>query len=212
MTTYYLYVKTHNKTRLNYLGFTIRDPYKYNGSGKYWLNHLKQYGTDLSTKIIFETSSYDELKQIGLFFSNIFDVVQSDNWANLKPEYGDSGFGWKHSPEILEKMRQRSLGRKHTPEAKEKCRIAKLGKKQSPEHIAKLSKVRKGKTPHNKGKQSPFIGVPRTEECKKNIKLGIMKLGKVEMTCPVCGKIGIGNSMKRWHFDNCKHKDIGTIQ
>jgi hypothetical protein len=28
----------------------------------------------------------------------------------------------------------------------------------------------------------------------------------IEHTCPHCGKQSKGPSMKRWHFDNCKHK------
>ena len=28
----------------------------------------------------------------------------------------------------------------------------------------------------------------------------------IESTCPHCGKVGKGPSMKRWHFDNCKSK------
>ena len=27
-----------------------------------------------------------------------------------------------------------------------------------------------------------------------------------QMTCPHCGKVGAGGSMKRWHFDNCKER------
>jgi hypothetical protein len=38
----YLYVKTHNKTGLKYLGQTSqKDPHKYPGSGTRWRHHLK---------------------------------------------------------------------------------------------------------------------------------------------------------------------------
>ena len=37
----YLYVKTHNKSGLKYLGKTIQNPFKYKGSGTYWLRHIK---------------------------------------------------------------------------------------------------------------------------------------------------------------------------
>ena len=40
----YLYVKTHNKTGLKYLGKTEQDPFVYLGSGKRWLNHLNKHG------------------------------------------------------------------------------------------------------------------------------------------------------------------------
>ena len=57
-----------------------------------------------------------------------------------------------------------------------------------------------------------------SEEQKAAIKLssiGIKKPGTSEklkgrildeVTCPHCGKIGAGGSMKRWHFDNCKER------
>ena len=41
---YYLYVKTHKVTGLKYLGQTSKDPFKYNGSGTRWTNHIKKYG------------------------------------------------------------------------------------------------------------------------------------------------------------------------
>lgn len=203
---FYLYVKTHNITKLKYLGFTSRNPHTYKGSGKYWRRHLKKHGDDISTNILFETDSYEELTQKGLYYSELYDVVNSDEWANLKPESGDSGLGWKHPPEVIEKIRTSSTGRTHSSSAKEKCRQSKLGKKQSIEHLQKLSTIRKGRVPHNKGKPSPFIGIPRTEKCKENIKKGIIEMCKISKTCPYCGKIGYGNTMHRWHFDNCKLK------
>lgn len=36
----HLYVKIHNVTGLKYFGKTTKDPFKYRGSGKYWLAHL----------------------------------------------------------------------------------------------------------------------------------------------------------------------------
>ena len=37
----YLYLKQHNITGLKYFGKTEQNPYKYKGSGIYWLRHLK---------------------------------------------------------------------------------------------------------------------------------------------------------------------------
>ena len=28
------------------------------------------------------------------------------------------------------------------------------------------------------------------------------------LTCPHCGKTGASGAMKRWHFDNCKEKNV----
>ena len=91
--SYTLYVKTHNKTNLKYLGYTKQDPYRYKGSGVYWRRHLKVHGDDVSTKVLKECVSKDEVQQWGEHFSELYNVVESTEWANLKPETGDGGSG-----------------------------------------------------------------------------------------------------------------------
>lgn len=90
--TIYLYVKTHRVTGLKYLGKTIRDPYTYNGSGLYWKRHLKEHGTDLETQVLLATEDKDEFKETALFFSKIFNIVSSKEWANFREETGHGGF------------------------------------------------------------------------------------------------------------------------
>lgn len=92
--TIYLYIKTHNKTGLKYFGKTIQDPFKYKGSGTRWLNHIKKHGYDVTTEIVFQSVSEEEIKQKGIEFSNKFSIVESEDWANLKIEEGDGG--WDH--------------------------------------------------------------------------------------------------------------------
>lgn len=92
MIIYKLYVKTHNITGLKYLGQTTRaDPHKYPGSGKYWRNHLEKHGYNYTTEILFECQSYQELKEKGTYYSNLWNVVGSKEWANLIPETGNGG-------------------------------------------------------------------------------------------------------------------------
>jgi hypothetical protein len=122
MTIYYLYVKTHNITGLKYLGYTKRkDPYKYKGSGKYWIKHIKKHEYDVTTEILKECLSKDEIKEWGLYYSNLWNIVESrDNngnktWANLKPEDGDGGqtaFGDMH-PMKNPKHRVKISGENH---------------------------------------------------------------------------------------------------
>ena len=111
MTTYYLYKKTHRKTKLQYLGFTKEDPYKYIGSGIRWLAHIKKHGVDIDTTILFETTDKVNIKEKGLYYSNLWNVVESKNWANLKPETGEGGGvpgmhkGKKRPPQHIDAMR-----------------------------------------------------------------------------------------------------------
>lgn len=92
--TYYLYIKTHNKTGIKYLGQTRQNPFKYKGSGKRWPNHINHHGNDVTTEIIKECETKEELKSFGIYYSFIFNVVNDPLWANLKIEEGDGG--WDH--------------------------------------------------------------------------------------------------------------------
>jgi hypothetical protein len=74
------------------------------------------------------------------------------------------------------------------------------GKKKSPEHIEAVRIARlnsphtKGHTAWNKGLSNPMKG-----------KL----LGpKKQVTCPHCDKVGGSNAMNRYHFSNCRFKDL----
>jgi hypothetical protein len=88
----YLYKKTHNETGLQYLGKTIRDPYKYPGSGLYWKSHLKIHGNDVSTEVLFQTEDKEEFKKVAIEYSNKLDIVKSKEWANFREETGNGGF------------------------------------------------------------------------------------------------------------------------
>jgi hypothetical protein len=90
-----LYVKTQNKTGLKYLGKTVQEDHDaYMGSGERWLNHLRKHGRDVSTEIVFQSENKEEIRQKGLELSEKWNIVKSDDWANIKPEEGDGGFGW----------------------------------------------------------------------------------------------------------------------
>lgn len=129
----YLYVKTHRITGLKYLGKTTsKDPHKYPGSGVYWTRHLEEHGYDVDTEIIYECRSNDELSVVGLYYSNLWDIVNAVDetgrkiWANLKPEEGSGGWGGDQNPNnlphIKEEKRKRLLTDNpiHMPGVKEK--------------------------------------------------------------------------------------------
>ncbi len=128
----YLYVKTHNVTGLKYLGKTSKDPYKYLGSGIYWLNHIKKYGNDISTEILLETNDEKEIKSKGIYYSELWDVKNSDNWANLTREEGTGGpinKGRRHTEESIQKMKNKHLGKTFTDEHKRNLSNANKGKR-----------------------------------------------------------------------------------
>ena len=85
----YLYIKTHNITGLKYFGRTEnKNPFKYKGSGIYWLKHLKKHGCNFTTEIYGTYTSLEECHKDALEFSIKNNIVDSKEWANLKEEDG----------------------------------------------------------------------------------------------------------------------------
>jgi len=218
--TIYLYKKTHNKTGLQYLGKTVQDPFKYKGSGKYWVSHINKHGYDVTTEILKECSSNTDLIQWGRYYSELWNVACSEEWANLKPEEGQGfAFGEFHpmkNPKTVEKIRRFQTGRKHTEEHKRKAALPKIGRKR-PEHSKKLTGRKRpdqstrmktcqlGPNNHMFGKTQS----PESNEKRRNSQLGEKsgRYGKKDpvFECPNCHKkvAGLGN-FNRWHNSNCR--------
>lgn len=116
---YYLYVKTHKKTGLKYLGKTSQDPHSYKGSGIRWTNHLKKYGNNVETIILFESENKDEIRDKGIYYSTLWNIVKSEDWANLKIEEGDGG-DTSHTQGYLNSLINKDYSQFKTQEYKEK--------------------------------------------------------------------------------------------
>lgn len=141
--TIYLYVRTHNKTGLKYLGQTSQqDPHKYPGSGTRWLHHLRKHGYDYSTEIIKECINKTELKEWGIYYSTLWNIVIDDKWANLKPEEADGG--------------------QLSEESRRKIGLASKGRIQS-------VTARKQNSEKNSGKNNHMFGKTHTLEAKAKI-------------------------------------------
>jgi hypothetical protein len=99
MTIYYLLIKTHKNTGLKYLCQTKQKNYKrYRGSGVDWSVHLKIHGSrHVSTEVVIQTTSKDELKWWGRYYSALYNVVGAQDdfgnkiWANKIIECGGGG-------------------------------------------------------------------------------------------------------------------------
>lgn len=87
----YLYLKTHKLTGLKYLGKTKQDPYVYQGSGKRWLSHINVHGYDVVTDILFKSEDKAQIREQGIYYSNLWNVVKNKEFANLREEAGDGG-------------------------------------------------------------------------------------------------------------------------
>ena len=177
----YLMVKTHTITGLKYLckRVTTSDSkaISYKGSGTRWNNHLKVHGKHINTKIIVkcELDKIEEFSKLCIEHSNKFNIVKSDEWANLIIETGKPGT----KIDIYCGDKGTFFGKKHTEETKEKISIANRGNnnvmRRRPEILLK-SIVTKNK-PENKEKQRLIaIEVNSRPEVKEKIrqsKLGL---------------------------------------
>ena len=86
---YRLMIKQHNDTGLKYLCITKRDNYvKYPGSGKYWCRHLNKHGYNIDTQVLYESDDYNKFQEQCIKYSDLYDVVNSKDWANIVPESG----------------------------------------------------------------------------------------------------------------------------
>lgn len=99
----WLYIKQHNTTGLKYFGKTVKNPYKYRGSGTYWKSHLKKYGYDISTIWCKLYTNIDEIVKYAVQFSEENKIVESNDWANLIIENGIDG-GCSPSTETRKKI------------------------------------------------------------------------------------------------------------
>lgn len=125
----YLYLKTHNKTGLKYLGKTVRDPYLYNGSGVYWSKHLEKHGNDIHTDILFETTCKEEFKKVATEISEKLNIIESAEFANMTIEQGQGG-----------KMHSEKTKQSMSEKAKRKFGCINCGRMMNKGNLAKHSK------------------------------------------------------------------------
>jgi hypothetical protein len=106
----WLYIKQHNQTGLKYFGKTVSiDPVKYKGSGKYWLNHIRKHGNDVSTIWLQQFDDQNQLMEYAINFSTENNIVNSAEWANLMTENGVTGGYCPNNHLIIYNKSERSL-------------------------------------------------------------------------------------------------------
>ena len=90
-----LLVKTHNPTGVKYFCKTtmLKRLHTYTGSGTVWKRLINKHGKDISTGVV--GIYYDEKRctEAALQYSKEWDIVNSEEWANLIEENGMTGAG-----------------------------------------------------------------------------------------------------------------------
>lgn len=182
----WLYIKQHNKTVLKYFGKTAKDPNKYLGSGKYWLQHLKKHGNDISTIWCSKFNDVQDLMEFATFFSEEFNIVNALDksgkkvWANMIIENGLDGA--PKGTKMPSTSKFNVLYKKGKPSP---LKGIKTGKPNC--GVSESNKLRKGKPSGRLGISTSLKGKPQ------------------DITiCPICRKQGGISNMKRYHFNNCR--------
>lgn len=225
----YLYIKQHTLTGLKYFGRTIStNPFRYNGSGNYWSNHINKHGKEhIRTLEIWGFDDQNLCTEFALNFSKDNNIVESKEWANMIIEDGcwTSGFmkgadhpmyGTKrpeHSKLMSEKMKGNQLGltsflgKSHSEESKMQISMKAKGRNHTLESKRKISNFQKGKILSEETKMKMRKPKPKGHGEKiSNFQKGRQK-PKIE--CNICGKTGDKGNMNRWHFPRC-HNQMGS--
>ena len=221
---HFLYKITNWYNGKEYIGkhstYNINDGYM--GSGTAIKQAIKKYGIEYFTKeiISFYNSEEEVLKEES--------ILVNEQYINSKYTYnialgGTQGGGYVRSKETCKKIsewhKDRPLtdshkkaisdsitgeknpfyGKEHTKETKQKLREKNLGKKHTEETKQKISDS-------ITGEKNPFYGMKHSEENLKKIQEA--SLNKPKLLCPYCNKLCDCANAKRWHFENCKFKNL----
>ena len=201
----WLYIKKHNITGLKYFGKTVKtDPTKYNGSGKYWILHLKEHGYNVSTiwcQLFIEQA---DLERYALAFSAENNISESKDWANLKPENGLDGgcVGTHRSASTRQKLSEANKGRKQSDETKLKRSRSNKGKHGIPKSEETRQKIKTARKlqvmkPHSQETKQKIgaanKGRKLSEEMKQKMRKSIIILGN-NYSSVKCASISLGIS------------------
>jgi hypothetical protein len=152
---------------------------------------------------LFQSSNELEFREVCSQYSQLYNVVESNEWANIVPELGGGG-DTSDSPNYLAaKYAGKFNG--HIYKTEEQLKIADkkrsnslLGHKLSIETRNKIGKTRKLKF------EMGLLGTTKSQPSKLK---GKKKGPPPRYTCNICNKIVGGKyNLVRWHNENCKEK------
>lgn len=169
--------------------------------GCHWYNDGKQQkvfleGEQPSDWVIGRLDSYKKFGEENHFYGRSHS---EESICKIK----ESKLKWKRqNPEKFEEVRRK---------ASERAKKTFKGVPKSEEHKGKIG--RSGLIMLQNSVTGECIRIPKNERdlYDENLWMNPYKLKMLnapKITCPFCGKTGKeSNSFRRWHFDNCKHKE-----
>ena len=171
-----------------------------------------------------EMERIDQLRRLGVGLCNMTDGGEGTSGffpseeTRKRMSAARSGerhpqFGKPKSEETKRKLRLASTGKTLSAESRAKISAAILGRKESVETRMKKSIALSGRVGVKPSEETRLKmsaaskGKPKSEQMRQ--RLGDARRGKAQpvVECPHCHELGGVSNMKRWHFDNCKHKE-----
>jgi hypothetical protein len=199
---YYTIYKTVNKINGKiYIGkHQCEDPFDdYIGSGILLQNAINKHGINNFEKtVLYIFDNEKEMNDKEIDIVNEEFVLREDTYNIALGGQGGKLIPFKYKLNLSEDERNRRskqsinihTGSKRSIETKEKMKISQTGKTKSDITKKKTSESLIGKT------KSDITKKKLSESIKKSLPTYI---------CDVCGKEGKGNTMKLYHFENCKN-------
>ena len=165
---------------------------KYKGSGKFWSNHINKLGRENVKTLWLSDWFYcpHHLQEFALMFGEYNQIVESDEWANLMPEYGIGGGSKYWKGKKRPEQSKRMSGENHPHYGKTGEASHNHGKVRTDEH-------KKNYSMSKLGLKNPRFGKP-----------DMMKDPTYHKICEHCGVTIDPSKFARYHGDKCNHNPL----
>jgi hypothetical protein len=202
-----LYIKQHSITKKKYLGKSIKlDIDSYFGSGKRWLNHINKHGKEYVITLWVSDwfTSKEKILELSIFLSKSNNIVESEEWLNLKEETGTDGG-------ILPNYALKSISEKlkgRTKETHEYIKISAEKKSKTMKDVNSVyqkiarPKIKKWLDNLSKEERKEKLGHIVSDEQK--LKLSLCRLGKTKNNCDRVKKM---SNTKKQYYSNLSNNE-----
>lgn len=227
-----LFISEHNITKKKYLAKTTKlndlQEGRYNGSGKRYKRHKQKHGDDVS--VIWKSEVFtdkEECEEFALFLSEELNVVENDQWLNLKPENGlDGGVFFGYDTEEFQRKKVANTDYTMVAESNSKTKNdpkwkETIGKEAARKRLETIDLVENGKK-ISATKQDPLwketIGkeARRKQVVNTDYKASTRKGADTRLTeewkeknthiCDLCGKSVVGKGNLTQHRRKCSEQ------
>jgi len=173
-----------------------------------WNQELTDHPELFKTNILHLHENREEALKEEYSLQKICDVVKSDSYINMSMAAPNGHFGrdvsGKNNP--MWGVSSPMKNKQHSEESKKKISVKAMARPPVSEETKKLISLN-----HNRyflGRKHSSEHVRKRTQGRIGKKYNVVFKHKPRVECPHCKFIGAINTMGRWHFDNCKTKNL----